>query len=72
VSDARTAQNLNAISARAIDVEVFNSVEAACSTRIVELERGDAGSFASKVNKSIRGPVSYVEANADAPGSPFY
>jgi hypothetical protein len=72
VSNARTAQNLNANSPRAIDVEVFNSVEAACSTRIAELERGNARSFASEVNKSIGASVSYTEANTDVPRASFY
>jgi hypothetical protein len=51
---------------------MFNSVKAGCSVRIAELERGDARSFASKVNKSIRGAVSYVEANTDTPGASFH
>ena len=68
---ARTAQNLNAVATGAIDVKVLNSVEAAGSTRIAELERGNAGAFASNINKSIRGAVSYIEANADGPGAPF-
>ena len=69
---ARTAQNLNAVASRAIDVEMFNSMEAASSVRSAELERGNARSFASKVNKSIGGPVNYIETNTDAPGAPFH
>jgi hypothetical protein len=51
---------------------MFNSVKAGRSLRIAELERGNARSFASKVNKSIRGAVSCIEANTDTPGAAFY
>lgn len=69
---ARTAQNLNAIATGAIDVKVINAVKAACSSRIAELERCNGRPFATNIKKSIRGAVSYIEANADRPGAPLY
>ena len=69
MSYARIAQNLNAVASGAVDVKMFNSVEPGRSASIGELETGNTRTFASNVNKSIRGPVSYSEANTDASGA---
>ena len=50
---------------------MFNSVKAG-RVRIAELERRNVRTFTSKVNKSIRGAFSHIEANTDTPGAPFY
>jgi hypothetical protein len=66
VSHTRIGQNLNAAASGAVDIKMFNSVKAG-RVRIAELERRNVRTFTSKVNKSIRGAFSHIEANTDTP-----